>query len=207
MRTLPRGVCAAGRRLGPVAICALAAHAALYGAWRPSDPAHGYFGWYEPVVLGLALAAAVVLAVALAMAGLSRWRPTLARAPAALVRALGAGERPGPAAARLVPWGVAWLLGQETLERSLAAGAPAPAALDAAAWLLALAALTACAYALDLIGDWSRRLVRGALGRGDGRRVGGEAPPPAVAPAFAPRRRRPPLAGRRAERAPPTARV
>jgi hypothetical protein len=207
MRMLPRRVCAAGRRLGSVAICALAAHAAVYGAWRPDDGVHGYFGWYEPLVLGLALAAAAVLAAALALAVLSRWRPALGRAPAALVSLLGEDRRPGAAAVRLVPWGAAWLVGQETLERSLAVGAPAPAAIDAVAWLIALAALTACSYALDLIAYWSRRLVRRALGGRGVRGAPGRAAARAAAPAAVDRRRRSPLAERRALRAPPPARA
>jgi hypothetical protein len=204
MRAPSSGIRAAVHRLAPVAVCALVAHAALYGAWRPVDAGHAYLGWYEPVVLGLALAAAALLAAALGLAALSLWRPSLARGPAALVDALGSAGRPGSSAMRLVPWGAAWLLAQETLERSLTSGGPAPAALDAAAWLLALGALTACAYALEWLAYWSRRLVRGALGQGDGRRVGGGAAARAVAPAAVDLRRRSPMAERRGLRAPPT---
>jgi hypothetical protein len=205
MRAQPSRIPAAARRLAPVAICALVAHAALYGGWRPAGAAHAYFRWYEPVVLGLALGAAALLVAVLALAALSRRRPALGRWPAAIAGALGSDQRPGPAAARLVPWGAAWLLGQESLERSLAAGTAAPAALDAVAWLVALAALTACAYALDWLGYWSRRLVRGVLGRPDRPRVGDGAVARAVAPAAVDLRRRPPLADRRGLRAPPTA--
>jgi len=41
-------------RLVSAAVCALGAHALLYGTFRPGDGMHGYFGWYEPA---LALAA------------------------------------------------------------------------------------------------------------------------------------------------------
>src|SRR5207244_6318301 len=97
----PSRVSAAARRLVPVAVCALVAHAALYGALRPADAEHAYFRWYEPVVLGLALAGGAVLVAALALAALSRWRPELGRLPAALVGGRDAGERPGAAAGRL----------------------------------------------------------------------------------------------------------
>src|SRR5438128_1598006 len=47
-------------RLLPAAVCALGAHALLYGSFRPADGAHGYLGWYEPA-LALAAIAALVL--------------------------------------------------------------------------------------------------------------------------------------------------
>jgi len=185
-----------------VAICALVAHAALYGAWRPAGAAHAYFRWYEPAVLVVALAGGAMLAAALALAALARRWPSLGRWPAAFAGALDAG-RPDQAAMWLVPWGVAWLAGQETLERSLTAGSFAPAVLDGSAWLIALAVITACAYALDWLGYWSRRLVRGVLGRPGRPRPADGAVARAVAPAAVDRRRRAPLADRRALRAPP----
>jgi hypothetical protein len=204
MRALTSTASAAARRMAPVAMCALVAHAALYGAWRPAGAEHAYFRWYEPAVLALAVAGATMLAAALALAVLARRWPALGRWPAAFAGALDAGH-PGQAAVRLVPWGVAWLVGQETVERSITAGSLAPAVLDASAWLIALGVLTACAYALDWLGYWSRRLVRGVLGRPGRPRAADGAVARAVAPAAVDRRRRAPLADRRAMRAPPVA--
>src|SRR5512133_1653631 len=48
-------------RLIPAAMCALGAHALLYGSFRPADGLHGYLGWYEPALAVAAIAAVVLL--------------------------------------------------------------------------------------------------------------------------------------------------
>ena len=48
-------------RLGPVALCALTAHAVLYRSLLPEDGVHGYFGWYEPLIAFLSAASAAVI--------------------------------------------------------------------------------------------------------------------------------------------------
>jgi hypothetical protein len=113
-------------RLLPAAVCALGAHALLYGTFRPGDGLHGYFGWYEPGLAVASLAALVLL------------RPTwlLTRLP------IGETVRRVSTAALLV------LLAQESLERSLQSGHPAFAVLTPSQWLVLLAGIAAAALAL-----------------------------------------------------------
>jgi hypothetical protein len=117
-------------RLVSAAVCALGAHALLYGAFRPDDGVHAYLGWYEPALgIGALLTLVVVR-------------------PAVLRTRLPVGE-----AARsvgVVALGV--LLAQESLERSLEAGHPIFAAFTPVQWLLLLAgiALSALLLAVSL---------------------------------------------------------
>jgi hypothetical protein len=113
-------------RLLPAAICALGAHALLYGSFRPADGVHGYLGWYEPA-LALAAIAAVVLI-----------------RPVALRSRLPIGETARGLASRAL---VIVLL-QESLERSLQVGHPAVAAMTPSGWLVLIAGLAATAFAL-----------------------------------------------------------
>src|SRR5690242_11381350 len=101
------------RRLPAAALCALAAHALVYGTFAPADGMHGYFGWYEPLVGMLSVGAVVALLAFFGMAWLGRM-PRLRPGPAVSARSL--------AFATFV-----FLVGQETLERSLASGSFAPA--------------------------------------------------------------------------------
>src|SRR5262249_47943627 len=48
-------------RLVSAAICALGAHALLYGSFRPAGGVHGYLGWYEPLLALVAIAAVVIV--------------------------------------------------------------------------------------------------------------------------------------------------
>jgi hypothetical protein len=101
-------------RLLSAAVCALGAHALLYGTFRPGDGLHGYFGWYEP-----ALAAASIAALLLVR-------------PACLRSRLPVGET-----ARRVSFpALLILLVQESLERTLHVGHPAFAALTPSQWLV-----------------------------------------------------------------------
>jgi hypothetical protein len=194
MTSVARGV----RSLLPAALCALAAHAAVYGTLVPSDGVHGYFGWYEPLVAGLSLtSAALVLALALA-ARLGR-----ARRPArAIQRFLPTEEGGGLAlpAVRLSRAALAFFFLQETLERSIAWRSLEPATLRPSAWCLVLVVVVACAWLLVLAGRGGQRLLRGAAAE----RVPRLRPVPAPGPvrACTPRRRRP-LALGRGLRAPP----
>jgi len=113
-------------RLLPAAVCALGAHALLYGTFRPGDGLHGYFGWYEPALAVASLAALVLLRPA--------WLRT--RLP------IGETVRRLSTAALLV------LLAQESLERSLQSGHPVFAVLTPSQWLVLLAGLAATALAL-----------------------------------------------------------
>jgi hypothetical protein len=162
------------------AVCALAAHAVVYGTLWPSDPAHVYFGWYEPLSL-LSLAVVVGLLAVPRLRGLVPWRILSVSQTA---RALGASS-------------LAFLVVQESVERTFAAGHPAFAAFTPSQWLLVLLVLAAAALALSFA-------LRAVLGRPAARPVSAPALVHegwSVLPAT-PRRSRP-LAGRFALRAPP----
>ena len=74
----------AAATLLPAAFVALAAHAALWGAWAPADGTHAYFGWYEPLLAGVGTACLVAMVALVAAAALS----TRFRAAGTLVRRL-----------------------------------------------------------------------------------------------------------------------
>src|SRR3954454_781618 len=115
-------------RLLPAAICALGAHALLYGSFRPADGVHGYLGWYEP-----ALALAAIDVVVLIRAASLRSRPPI-----------------GEPARGLVARALVIVLVQESLERSLQVGHPAVVAMTPSGWLVLVAGLAATAFALAL---------------------------------------------------------
>jgi hypothetical protein len=115
-------------RLLPAAICALGAHALLYGSFRPADGVHAYLGWYEPA-LALAAIAVVVLI-----------RPVSLRSRLPI----------GETARGLVSRALVIVLVQESLERSLQVGHPAVAAMTPSGWLVLVAGLAATALALAL---------------------------------------------------------
>jgi hypothetical protein len=113
-------------RLLSAAVCALGAHALLYGTFRPGDGLHGYFGWYEPA---LALAA---------FASLLLLRPAFLRMRYPI----------GETTRRLSVTALFVLLAQESVERSLQVGHPAFAALTPSQLLVLLAGVAAAAFAL-----------------------------------------------------------
>jgi hypothetical protein len=178
------------RRVPAAAVCALAAHTVLYRTLWPSDGVHGYFGWYEPAVAALSVAALVGLAALLVAAALGRpvILPTRRRPEplAAGVRAIGASS-------------LCFLLIQESIERSVQAGQPAFAVFAPSQWLVLLAALAAASLALAVVLRLGQAVVRFVLGAA--------APSASARPGWsvvtvAARRPRP-LAGRFALRAPP----
>jgi hypothetical protein len=180
----------------PAACCALVAHALLYGSLAPHDGVHGYFGWYEPLVAALTLAAGggavVLLAVALAARLLDRpIRRVVAPVPFA--------ER----ARTYAGFGLLVVLVQESVERSVETGRPTLAAFTPAGWALLSLGLTAAAAVLAAavrLAEAAASFVCGAQLRRHGVR-------PRLAPTWSvvtgcgtpPR----PLAARRALRAPP----
>jgi hypothetical protein len=113
-------------RLIPAAVCALGAHAILYGTFRPGDGLHGYFGWYEPALAVVALVALLVLR------------------PASLRTRLAIGET----ARRISTTTLFVLLAQESLERTLQSGHPAVAALTPSQLLVLLLGVVATALLL-----------------------------------------------------------
>jgi hypothetical protein len=115
-------------RLLPAAICALGAHALLYGSFRPADGVHGYLGWYEPALAIAAIAVVVVI------------RPVSLRSRQPI----------GETARTLASRALVIVLVQESLERSLQVGHPAVAVLTPSGWLVLVAGLAATALALAL---------------------------------------------------------
>src|SRR4051794_12812559 len=115
-------------RLLPAAICALGAHALLYGSFRPADGVHGYLGWYEPALALAAIAATVLI------------RPVSLRSRLPI----------GETARGLVSRALVIVLVQESLERSLQVGHPAVAVMTPSGWLVLVAGLAATAFALAL---------------------------------------------------------
>lgn len=113
-------------RLLPAAVCALGAHAILYWTFRPGDGLHGYFGWYEPGLAVVSLAALLLL------------RPSWLRTRVPIAET----------ARRVSTGALLFLLAQESLERSLQSGQPAFAVLTPSQWLVLLASVAATALAL-----------------------------------------------------------
>jgi hypothetical protein len=188
---------ARARILLPAAVCALAGHAVVYGTLWPAGAAHGYFGWYEPVLGGASLAAVVVLGALLLLGfgGSERAR--------AWLRSLVPPRTSGTAASahRLALTSLAILLLQETLESSLSSGRFAPGMFSGTSLLLLIAFLWAASAALVLAGRAYAAFAHSA------------SRPPRAAPASLETPRRPsfrlvlrapsPLASCRALRAPP----
>jgi hypothetical protein len=191
------------RLLLPVALCALGGHLALYRTLLPSSGAHAYLAWYEPVVAGLSLVSVVVFAMLLGAAALGR--DSLRRTVVRLL--VPATETPVPATTRAVRLGlasVAFLVTQETFERSVSVGHVSPAGFDSPQIVLVLGVVAALAALLavfehscsELVALVARGLPRVSL------RLATLASP-AVRPVLA--RRRNPLAELRGLRAPPLA--
>jgi len=132
------------RRLLPAAVCALATHALLYGSLTPADGLHGYFGWYEPAVAALSFAALLGLVALVAAASL------VPRLRCALAGRLAPRTPVGVTARSLGAASLAFLLAQESLERSIASGQPAFVVLSPSQWLMVLAGVGLCSTALAL---------------------------------------------------------
>jgi hypothetical protein len=190
-------------QLLPVALCALAAHVAVYRSLVPSTGGHAYLGWYESVVAGLSIAAVVLLATLLLAAAVDH-APLRRR----IVSVLLPGRRPAiPPAVRIVRLSlaaVAFLVCQETLERTLSEGRLAPAAFSSSQTLLILVVIAAAAAVVAFVERSCSRLIE-LVARAlpvTRRRVspGSFRPAPAVPP-----RRRIALAELRGLRAPPLA--
>ncbi|HEU0305115.1 MAG TPA: hypothetical protein VFR32_11105 [Gaiellaceae bacterium] len=180
-----------------VSVCALTAHAVRHRSLAPADGLHGYLGWYEAIVLGLSAAAVAALALVVAAAATGRAVPR----PLLLSHSTDA-SIPRRAASLAAPALLVLLL-QESLERSVASGAPDPPGSSLGAWLVVLVALSVAALVLTWAGHSYARLTeavsaprRPALLRASAGATGtGHAAPPG--------RRRNALADRRALRAPP----
>jgi hypothetical protein len=131
------------RGVSAVLLCALAAHALAYGSALPDDRAHGYYGWYAPLVGALSTFALAVigLSVLSAVAGLGPGLPSVLP------------ERNAPAGtrfARLALSAAAVLAVQETVEHSLEAGRLGTG-FSPAGWLLLLIAVVPMAALLTFL--------------------------------------------------------
>jgi hypothetical protein len=164
-------------RLLSAAICALGAHALLYGTFQPTDGIHRYLGWYQPAIAVAAIVAVVVL------------RPVWLRTQLPV----------GEAARRLSMLALVVLLVQESLERSVQAGHPAFVALTPSGWLVLLVGIAGTALVLALALRAGQAVVS-LLRRS--RPAHARVVALRIAYAVTPRRRRP-LAGSGALRAPP----
>ena len=110
------------RHLLPVALCALGGHLALYRTLLPSTGDHAYFAWYEPLVAGLTIGVLAAFGLLLLSAVLGR--ESLRRSVVRVL--LPATARPLPGTVRTVRLAlasVAFLVVQETIERTLSRGA------------------------------------------------------------------------------------
>ena len=185
-------------RLPAAALCALATHTLVYRTLRPSDGAHGYFTWYEPVIAAVSAAAAAGLLLFVLVAWLARrHHHPFRRAPIGESRSL------PDAARRLGCSALLFLLAQESLERTAEAGRPAVAALTPSQWLVLLLGIAVTSLLFASAVHVARRAARRVLGSRDpGRRVvHGDASGWSVV-ALRPLRPRP-LAERFGRRAPP----
>ncbi len=200
-----RGVRAIGglRDVLPVALIALAGHLALYRSFTPSGGGHAYFTWYEPTVAGLSVVAIATLAALLlaAAAGDERLRRRI------VPLLLPAARRPSPLgvrATRLALASVAFLVCQETLERSLSEDRLAPGAFAPSQLLLLLCVVAAVATLVAFVerscSELAALVVRAAVLRPRADR-GARLPTTRHVGA----RRRNPLADLRGLRAPPLA--
>jgi hypothetical protein len=187
----------AARRSLALLLCACGAHAALHRSFLPGDAVHAYFRWYEPVVGALSATALLVFAGLLlsALAG-PRGRERVRRLLRPSQPGLGVQRR----AVRLGLATTLLVLVQESVEQSVAAGAPRPAAFPASGIVLLLLATGLLALVVALLERSGRLLLRLVLGAPVRLRRAGPLARPAPAAAV---RRRNPLALRLGLRAPP----
>ena len=189
------------RHLLPVALIALAGHLALYGSFTPSGSGHAYFTWYEPIVAGLSVVAVATLAALL----LAVWAGDERRRRRLVPILLPAARQPMPfgvRATRLALASVAFLVCQETLERSLSEGRLAPGAF-APSQLLLLLGVVAVAAALVAFVERSCSGLVALVGRTAVRRPRADRSVRFPATRQVGARRRNPLADLRGLRAPP----
>jgi hypothetical protein len=186
----------------PLMLCALGGHVALYHELRPDGSTHAYFAWYAPLVVGLSFAAlaafgALLLAAVLGRRAVVRRFVTRMLLPGA-VRPHSVGVR----ATRLALASGAFLVCQESLERSVAASRPIAATFSPGQIAVLLVALSLLAATVALLERSCLELVAQVLARTIRRRRLVATP---LSPCHRPRStaRRNPLADRRGLRAPP----
>jgi hypothetical protein len=187
------------RHLLPVALVALAGHLALYGTFTPSTEGHEYFVWYEPVVAGLSVAAISALA-GLLFAAAAGGADLRRRVVPVLLPAAGRSTPMSVRGTRLALAAVAFLVCQETLERSLSEGRLAPGVFSTTQLLLLLVVVAAAAAIVAFVERSCSELIALVV-RATFRFRAEVVATPAPRRGFA--RRRNPLAELRGLRAPP----
>jgi len=157
MTAVARGSSALGRWLVAAMACALIAHAAVYHSFVPGDGMHGYFAWYVPVVAAASACSLLAILVGGLCAGS---RP--ARLIGALLPARSTRYR-GGSVAGLASGGLAFLILQESLERSFNGGGLTLATFHASAWPVLMAVLFLTAAAILAVGRTAVVLSERAL--------------------------------------------
>jgi hypothetical protein len=145
------------RHLLPVALCALAGHLALYGSLIPSTGDHAYFVWYEPLVAGLSLVSLALLAGLFAAATIGG--ESLRRRAVSLLPPPAQPVSGSVRAVRLALASLAFLVCQETLERTLSEGRATHAVFGPAQLLLMLAAIALAATVVAVVERSCARLI------------------------------------------------
>ncbi len=146
MTAAVRGSATVGRWFAAAMVCALVAHAAVYRSLVPDDGLHGYFGWYVPLVA----VASVCSLVAVVVGGLCP-RSRAARLIRSCLPARSTAGRVGTVAC-LASGGLAFLVVQESLERSLAAGEFSPVTFNASMWPVLLVVMVLAAAVVLAVG-------------------------------------------------------
>jgi hypothetical protein len=141
-----RSLATAGRWFVASMVCALVAHAAVYRSLVPDDGLHGYFGWYVPLVTVASLSSLLAVVVAGICSGSRPARVIRLCLPARSTTCR------GRTVACLASGGLAFLLVQESLERSLATGAFSLATLDLSMWPVLLVVVVMAAAAVLAVG-------------------------------------------------------
>ena len=196
-----RPVAGALRQPLPVALCALGGHLVLYRSLLPTTGDHAYFSWYAPLVAGTTVVSLAALALLVLAALLDRgpWR-----AAARMLLPTAGGAPATTRAVRLALASAAFLVVQESCERSLSEGRLAVGAFSPSQILLLLVALGGLAALVALVERSCLQLIeRLASAPSLARRA-----PALLLPVSRPaplRRRRNPLAEMRGLRAPPLA--
>jgi hypothetical protein len=151
-----------GRTLAATALCAQLAHAVIYGSVFPAGGVHRYLTWYVPLVLVLSVGALALVPVSIVTRFLTGGRIS----PASFLP-----ERDPDAAlgavARLALSSAAFLLVQESIERSaladglhLATFSPLSSIVAAIVLVFAAATVVAVERTLDGLGERTRRIGR-----------------------------------------------
>jgi hypothetical protein len=141
-----RGSATVGRWCVASMVCALVAHAAVYRSLVPDDGLHGYFGWYVPLVAVASVCSLFAVVVGGLCPGTRAARLIRFGLPAHSTTCRGG------SVACLASGGLAFLVVQESLERSLAAGAFSLVTFNASMWPVLVVVLVFAAAVVLAVG-------------------------------------------------------